>query len=548
MVAASAAALLRSNGTDAEIAARPALRTPDRIWTHGEVYAEACRYATLFQERLPAGRPPHVGVLLDNIPEYLFAFGGAALIGAAVVGLNHTRQGEHLLRDLHHADVGLVITEPAHGADLDPIRSDLGLPAESVLLAGPELEAALPADAADLGHRARPRHALGADLHLGDVVSAQGGDLHAAPAPRDRQPHADDHGPRARRRRLRLHAAVPLQRGEGGLGAVDRGRGVGRPGPALQRQPWLPDIRRYGATYFNYTGKPLGYLLASPEQPDDADNPLRVAFGNEGSPDVVERFARRFGVEVIDAYGATEGGVAVNRDGGHAGRRARSGRSRRCKVVDEDGNEKPVARLDADGRLLNAEECVGEIVNTAGSGPFEGYYNNAEANDEDHPQRLVLVRRPRLPRRRRLPLLRRAQRRLDPRRRRELPGRADRGRAWSDTPTSSLAAVYGVPDEQAGDQVMATVVVRDGVSLDPADLAELDRRPGATRSEVAAPVRAGRPGAADHGDEQDRQADLALQKFRVRPGRRRPRLARGTGARWPTGRSPPTTRRSSWPT
>ena len=30
--------------------------------------------------------------------------------------------------------------------------------------------------------------------------------------------------------------------------------------------------------------------------------------------EVVDRFATRFGVEVIDAYGATEGGVAVNRD------------------------------------------------------------------------------------------------------------------------------------------------------------------------------------------------------------------------------------------
>ena len=33
---------------------------------------------------------------------------------------------------------------------------------------------------------------------------------------------------------------------------------------------------------------------------NDADNTLRVAFGNEGSPQVLEDFARRFGVEVID--------------------------------------------------------------------------------------------------------------------------------------------------------------------------------------------------------------------------------------------------------
>src|SRR5207302_848100 len=34
---------------------------------------------------------------------------------------------------------------------------------------------------------------------------------------------------------------------------------------------WLSDVRRYHATYFNYTGKPLSYLVATPERPDDAD-------------------------------------------------------------------------------------------------------------------------------------------------------------------------------------------------------------------------------------------------------------------------------------
>src|SRR5438105_8802519 len=122
---------------------------------------------------------------------------------------------------------------------------------------------------------------------------------------------------------------------------------------------WLPDIRSYGATWFNYTGKPLSYVLATPEQADDADNSLRVAFGNEGSPQVVETFARRFGVEVIDAFGATEGGVAVNReDGMKAGSVGKV--TETVKVVDPDGNELPRARFAADGSLENADACVGE--------------------------------------------------------------------------------------------------------------------------------------------------------------------------------------------
>ena len=32
--------------------------------------------------------------------------------------------------------------------------------------------------------------------------------------------------------------------------------------------------------------------------------------------------------------------------------------------------------------MVNAAECVGEIVNTAGVGPFEGYYNNSAATEK----------------------------------------------------------------------------------------------------------------------------------------------------------------------
>src|SRR5256885_16271842 len=79
MPAPNAAALLRRNATEPTIAARPALRFADRVWTHREYFEESCRFANLFLERKPPDRPLHVAVLLDNVPDYLFAFGGAAL-------------------------------------------------------------------------------------------------------------------------------------------------------------------------------------------------------------------------------------------------------------------------------------------------------------------------------------------------------------------------------------------------------------------------------------------------------------------------------------
>ena len=75
MPAANAAALLRRNAADPAIAGRPAIHFGERSWTHAEYFTESCRWAELFTALRPRGAPFHVGVLLDNIPEYLFAFG-----------------------------------------------------------------------------------------------------------------------------------------------------------------------------------------------------------------------------------------------------------------------------------------------------------------------------------------------------------------------------------------------------------------------------------------------------------------------------------------
>ena len=79
---------------------------------------------------------------------------------------------------------------------------------------------------------------------------------------------------------------------------------------------FLDDIRRYGVTYMNYVGKPLAYILATPERPDDADNPLRVAFGNEASDRDIDEFTRRFDTLVWDGFGSTENAVIITREPG----------------------------------------------------------------------------------------------------------------------------------------------------------------------------------------------------------------------------------------
>ena len=46
------------------------------------------------------------------------------------------------------------------------------------------------------------------------------------------------------------------------------------------------------------------------------------------------------------------------------------------------GQERPPAVFDADGRLVNPADAIGELVGRAALSNFEGYYNNPEAEAE----------------------------------------------------------------------------------------------------------------------------------------------------------------------
>jgi len=76
-------------------------------------------------EELRREGPFHVGVLLDNVAEYLFLLGGAALAGATIVGINPTRRGEELATDIRHSDCQFIVTEQAHAATIAGL--DIGL-------------------------------------------------------------------------------------------------------------------------------------------------------------------------------------------------------------------------------------------------------------------------------------------------------------------------------------------------------------------------------------------------------------------------------------
>jgi len=80
------------------------------------------------------------------------------------------------------------------------------------------------------------------------------------------------------------------------------------------RQFW-GDIRKYGVTITSFLGAMIPILAKQPEREDDADNPLRVGV-SAGTPAALWKpFEKRFQFKLLELYGSTEGGALRNHEG-----------------------------------------------------------------------------------------------------------------------------------------------------------------------------------------------------------------------------------------
>ncbi len=91
---------------------------------------------------------------------------------------------------------------------------------------------------------------------------------------------------------------------------------------------FMPDIRRYDATFFSTVGRALSYVLATPESPDDRDHCVKFALAPESSPADMTAFRARFGISCFAGYGSSENALIISPGAGHAQGRARASRWR----------------------------------------------------------------------------------------------------------------------------------------------------------------------------------------------------------------------------
>ena len=458
------AELILSRAEDA--GPRPAVLFEDLSWSWTE-YVGACAERASLMGELRREGPFHVGVLLDNVPEFPMWLGAAALTGATIVGVNPTRRGAELARDITHTGCQLIVTEAGHRGLLEGL--DIGVTADRVLDVGSASYTDLLARHAGAVPPSAPpspdcRYLLlftsGTSGQPKACICSQGRLARIGQAVTDGFGLTTDDV---------CYEVMPLFHSNALMAGWAPTLAAGA-ATALRRRfsasAFLPDVRRYGATYFNYVGKPLSYILATPERPDDADNPLVVAFGNEGADLDIERFGKRFGCTVIDNYGSTEGGVTVRRTPdmppGALGRAPEG-----TVVLDlETGEECPPAELDEHGRLLNPDEAIGELANRSGGVGFEGYWRNEEADSQR--MRDGVYHTGDLAYRDAEGFFYFAGRDFDWLR---VDGEnfaaAPVERVLARHPDVLLAAVYAVPDSEVGDQVMAALQLRPGRELDP---------------------------------------------------------------------------------
>lgn len=451
--------LLRARRNDTS----SAVRYDDGEWTWQQHLADAeCQAAALLAVMDPR-RPMHFGTLLGNTPQMLTAMAAAGLGGFVLCGINSTRRGAALTRDIGHTDCQVLLTDAEHrdlvaGMDLPGVRViDTSSDEWAALLSkAPPLVAHREVGPADTfmmiftsGTSGEPKAVQVA--HITVLIAGMALIERFSVGPQDV-----------------CYLSMPLFHSNALLAgwSVAVTSGASMAPATFSASGLIHDLRRYGVTYMNYVGKPLAFVLGTEEQPDDADNPLRVAFGNEAGDRDIAEFGRRFGCTVWDGFGSTEGAIIVTREvdcpPGSIGRGFPG-----VAIYDPDtSSECAVAEFDADGALSNGDKAIGELVNTTGAGLFQGYYKDQSATDDRLRNGMYwsgdLAYR-------------------DADGWIYLAGRtADWMRVDGENMTSApierillrhdgvnQVAVYAVPDEQIGDQVMAAIVANPAADLCP---------------------------------------------------------------------------------
>ncbi|MEU7816584.1 AMP-binding protein [Pseudonocardia sp. NPDC049154] len=223
---------------------------------------------------------------------------------------------------------------------------------------------------------------------------------------------------------------------------------------------FLDDVRTHRCTS---TTAFVPLLLATPQRPDDADNPFRIVLGGAG-PALSAEFERRFGVRVVECYGSTEAGFPLARRVPSADATRRwVGRARRgytIRVVDPEGRDVPDGQMSELWVRPPARSLMllGYLVDPEATtrAVRDGWYRTGDALVRDPGGDHYFVDR-----------LRDTLRRHG-----ENISASALESAVGGDPAVEACAVVGLPDRVAGHEVLLVVVPADPADFSPAALWE----------------------------------------------------------------------------
>jgi fatty-acyl-CoA synthase len=367
---------------------RPAILFQDRVITYREMDGWAARYARWAQAQ-HIGKGDVVALLMENRPEYLFAWLGLLKLGAVVALINTNLRGAPLAHCVSIAGARHIVVG-AELADVYREAAALVTPAPSVWITnengGGNLDAALTwASPEPFDPKARegllckdkafyiftsgttglPKAANISHLRALFMMYGFAGGLGAKPSDR-------------------MYNVLPLYHSSGGICAVGVAFTAG--GSVVLRRKFSvhefwDDCYRYKPTFFQYIGELCRYLLNAPPAPHERDHSLRAITGNGLRPEIWTQFQKRFAIpKIVEFYGATEGNVSMlNYDGkvGAVGRIPRYLRNMLTTRIVRFDVEHEMPVRNAEGFCIEcapgeAGEAIGKITHEPGK-DFEGY-------------------------------------------------------------------------------------------------------------------------------------------------------------------------------
>jgi fatty-acyl-CoA synthase len=498
-------AQIEARGRHPWFADRVLLRQGERSWSYRQYRDECVRVAHFLRQRLgaiDAERPGHVAILLDNHLELLSIYGACGYAGLTLFGINTGLRGETLAGVLEQSRARVLVVDERLLPEVERAREGFRrLAPENLLvlrtrgehdLAGRDFVECVNREVAKSGEGLEPPPAeLAPETNLMVIYTSGTTGLPKG--------ILNNHF-----KLLAIGLAVSRQLG---LGPEDVGYAcmplfhsnalflgfqpafhVGASLALRERfsaTGFVPDVLRYGVTWWNYVGEPVHYVLGALEREHGKQeervlaavarhprNRLRYALGNGASAPDIDRFTRWLGLEdMFELYGSTEAAISTFRRKEDPRGSVGEITDANVKILNERGGECPPAELGPDGKILNYAECVGEICRVAAdAGLFQGYFENREANASKYREGVyhsgdlghVIVR--------------------EGRRYLYFDGRTDDwirkdgenfsaaqvARLMQEHPDVALAAAYGVPCTVSDELVMVALELRPGASFDPA--------------------------------------------------------------------------------